>query len=141
MKMITKTTLRTQVIVILCVLVVVAFSCLSFNTVKTGQASWYGPGFHGRVTANGEIYDQESLVTASPTLPFNTELLVVNLTNNKSIVVRVNDRGPYKMGTTSKALRPLQPHPKRILDLSKASFESIADLDTGVIDIQYTILK
>ncbi|MER3478646.1 MAG: septal ring lytic transglycosylase RlpA family protein, partial [Leptolyngbya sp. ERB_1_2] len=60
-----------------------------------GMASWYGPYFHGRQTANGEIFDQDELTAAHPTLPLGTFLKVTNRLNGKSIVVRVNDRGPY----------------------------------------------
>ena len=61
----------------------------------TGLASWYGDDFHGRFTANGEIYDMNSITAASPTLPLPSYARVTNLSNHRSIVVRVNDRGPY----------------------------------------------
>jgi rare lipoprotein A len=63
-----------------------------------GLASWYGDDFHGRYTANGEIFDQESISAAHPTLPLPSYARVTNLSNNKSIIVRVNDRGPYAHG-------------------------------------------
>jgi rare lipoprotein A len=69
-----------------------------------GLASWYGENFHGRLTANGEIYDMQSLSAAHPTLPMPSYVRVTNLANKKSIIVRVNDRGPY--------------HSNRIIDLS-----------------------
>jgi rare lipoprotein A len=62
---------------------------------QVGLASWYGDAFHGRLTANGEIYDRDSLSAASPTLPLPSYVRVTNLRNNSSMVVRVNDRGPY----------------------------------------------
>ena len=65
---------------------------------KTGMASWYGPNFHGRLTANGEIYDQYSLSAAHPTMPLPSYARVTNLSNGRSVVVRVNDRGPYAHG-------------------------------------------
>lgn len=109
--------------------------------VKYSTVSWYGPGFNGKLTANGEKYNQEDYTAASPTLPFNTYVKVTNLKNNKFIVVRINDRGPYKcIKGTSKAVRPLEPHPDRILDLSKASFREIADLNKGVINVKIEIL-
>ncbi len=74
-----------------------------------GKASWYGELFHGRRTANGEIYDMERLSAASPTLPLPTYVQVTNLTNGRTIVVRVNDRGPYAND--------------RIMDLSRRSAE------------------
>ncbi|MEM8627130.1 MAG: septal ring lytic transglycosylase RlpA family protein [Pseudomonadota bacterium] len=65
----------------------------SYNRV--GTASWYGPGFHGKKTANGEIYDQNTLTAAHPTLPLPSIVAVTNLDNNRTILVRVNDRGPF----------------------------------------------
>jgi rare lipoprotein A len=70
-----------------------------------GLASWYGSDFHGRATANGEIFDSDSISAAHPTLPLPSYVRVTNLSNGRSIVVRVNDRGPY--------------HGNRILDVSK----------------------
>src|SRR5665213_567873 len=65
------------------------------NYSATGMASWYGDDFHGRYTANGEIFDMNSLSAAHPTLPLPSYVRVTNIANHKSIVVRVNDRGPY----------------------------------------------
>ena len=63
-----------------------------------GIASWYGPGFHCMQTANGEVFNQYDLTAAHKTLPFNTKVLVTNTKNNKSVIVRINDRGPYIEG-------------------------------------------
>ena len=65
------------------------------NYTAVGLASWYGSDFHGRYTANGEIFDKESISAAHPTLPLPSYVRVTNLSNRKSIIVRVNDRGPY----------------------------------------------
>ncbi|WP_424981223.1 septal ring lytic transglycosylase RlpA family protein [Maritalea sp. S77] len=65
---------------------------------KIGLASWYGPNFHGRLTANGEIFDQNHLSAAHPTLPLPSYVRVTNLANGRSVVVRVNDRGPFAHG-------------------------------------------
>ena len=65
------------------------------NYSATGMASWYGDDFHGRYTANGEVFDMNSLSAAHPTLPLPSYVRVTNLENHRSIVVRVNDRGPY----------------------------------------------
>ena len=78
---------------------------------QEGIASWYGPGFQGRKTANGERFNTHDLTAAHKTLPFNTLVRVINLDNEKSVVVRINDRGPYIRG--------------RIIDLSKAAKEEI----------------
>lgn len=62
---------------------------------EAGPASWYGPGFHGKKTANGEIFDQEALTAAHPTLPLPSYAYVTNLENGRTVLVRINDRGPF----------------------------------------------
>lgn len=79
--------------------------------IEEGIASWYGPGFHGRKTANGEKFSTHEMTAAHKTLPFNTYVKVTNLENGKSTIVRINDRGPYSKG--------------RIIDLSYAAKEEI----------------
>lgn len=79
--------------------------------VQEGEASWYGPGFHGRKTASGERFDTYEMTAAHKTLPFGTVLKVTNLSNGKTIVVTINDRGPYVRG--------------RIIDLSKAAKDAL----------------
>jgi rare lipoprotein A len=86
------------------------------------KASWYGPGFHGHKTANGEIYDQMSFTAAHKSLKFGTLLKVTNLKNDKSVVVRINDRGPYIHG--------------RDLDLSKAAALELGFVRKGVSKIK-----
>ncbi len=105
-----------------------------------GKASYYNEDWNGRTTANMEIFDSNLLTCASPNLPFNTLLEVTNLSNNKTVIIRVNDRGPYKMDKNGKVLKPLIPHPKRVLDLSKQAFKVLSDLDVGVINIKYEIV-
>src|SRR5580704_11209410 len=78
---------------------------------ETGIASWYGYPYHGRHAADGEIYDMEKLTAAHRTLPFGTWVRVVNLTNERSVEVRINDRGPFIEG--------------RIIDLSKAAARAV----------------
>ena len=90
---------------------------------ETGLGSWYGPGFHGKRTASGETFDQNDLTAAHPTLPMPSLVRVTNLKNNKSLVVRVNDRGPF--------------HPGRIIDLSKAAAMQIALLSTMPVRVEY----
>lgn len=90
---------------------------------KTGTASWYGPGFHGKQTASGERFNQHSLTAAHKTLPFGTKLCVTNLDNNKTVQVVVNDRGPF-VGN-------------RILDLSKEAARQLGFMSQGVCKIQY----
>lgn len=79
---------------------------LTLTTVSNaGLASWYGPGFHGKRTASGAIFNQNALTAAHKSLPFGSKVKVTNLSNKKSVVVTINDRGPFKAG--------------RIIDLSK----------------------
>jgi rare lipoprotein A len=90
--------------------------------VETGEASWYGPGFQGRKTANGERFDTYEFTAAHKTLPFGTLLKVTNLANNLYTVVRINDRGPFIRG--------------RIIDLSKTSKEAIGMGGTTQVKIE-----
>ncbi len=62
---------------------------------ETGIGTWYGPGFHGRKTASGEVFNQNAMTAAHKTLPLGTKVKVTNLNNNKTIIVRINDRGPF----------------------------------------------
>ena len=91
-----------------------------------GIASWYGPPFHGRLTANGEIYDMSKLTAAHKELPFNTRVRVTNLDNGKSVVVRINDRGPFVKG--------------RIIDLSKEAARMIDMVNAGISVVELSIL-
>ncbi len=91
-----------------------------------GIASWYGPGFHGRRTANGEVFNQYDLTAAHKTLPFNTKVLVTNLKSNKSIVVRINDRGPF-IG-------------ERIIDLSEEAARKLNSKKDGLVYVKVEIL-
>ena len=91
-----------------------------------GKASFYGSEFNGRKTANGEIYDENVLTAAHRTLPFGTFLSVTNTRNNRSVIVRINDRGPF--------------HPHRILDVSKLAAEELDMITHGVAEIEAEIL-
>ncbi len=90
--------------------------------MQSGRVSWYGPGFHGRRTANGEIFDTNELTMAHRSLAFGSRVRVTNLDNGRSIVVRVNDRGPYVRG--------------RIADLSHAAASRLGFVEDGVIQRQ-----
>jgi rare lipoprotein A len=87
-----------------------------------GLASWYGEDFHGRQTANGEIFDMNSMSAAHATLPMPTYVRVTNLDNNKSVIVRVNDRGPY--------------HADRIIDVSVKTAQLLGFYNTGVAPVR-----
>lgn len=96
------------------------------NYANVGTASWYGLDFHGRRTANGEIYDMDALSAAHPTLPLPTYAKVKNLENGREVVVRVNDRGPFARG--------------REIDVSKRAAELLAFKDKGTAKVQVTYL-
>lgn len=91
----------------------------------TGLASWYGDAFHGRRTANGEVYDKDSVSGAHPTMPLPSYARVTNLRNHHSIIVRVNDRGPY--------------HDNRIMDLSSRAAEALGyrHIGTAKVKVEY----
>jgi rare lipoprotein A len=86
-----------------------------------GKASYYARRFEGRKTASGEIFENQELTAAHRSLPFDTEVEVVNPANGKSVTVRINDRGPYRRG--------------RIIDLSRAAAHELGMLDSGIIDV------
>lgn len=90
--------------------------------IGSGKASYYGSQHHNKLTASGERFDQTALTAAHRTLPFGTKVRVTNTRNGKSVVVRINDRGPFVRS--------------RVIDLSKAAFESIASTHSGVIRVR-----
>ena len=92
------------------------------NYRKEGIASWYGDAFHGRLTANGEVFDMASLTAAHPTLPIPSYARVTNLTNGKSLIVRVNDRGPF--------------HGNRLIDVSNRAADLLAFKGNGVARVR-----
>jgi rare lipoprotein A len=92
-----------------------------------GVASYYADDFHGKLTSNGETFDMRSLTAAHRTFPFGTKVRVTNLENNKSVVVRVNDRGPFKEG--------------RIIDLSRAAAEEIDLIKIGTGRVRLEVLE
>jgi rare lipoprotein A len=93
----------------------------SGRVVQSGRASWYGPGFHGRRTASGETFNANALTAAHRTLPFGTRVRVMNKSTGRSVVVRINDRGPYAHG--------------RVIDLSRASAQAIGISGTGSVEL------
>jgi len=94
---------------------------------EKGIASWYGPGFDGNYTANGEVYDMNGISAAHKTLPFGTVVRVVELSTGRSIVVRINDRGPFIEG--------------RIIDLSKGAAAEFGMIDKGITEVGLRILR
>ena len=94
---------------------------------ETGIASWYGPGFHGNYTANGEVYDMYGISAAHKTLPFGTIVRVVEIETGRSIVVRITDRGPFLEG--------------RIIDLSKGAAKKLGIVEKGITKVGLRILQ
>jgi rare lipoprotein A len=94
---------------------------------QTGMASWYGPGFAGRPTASGEKFDPNDMTCAHPKLKFGTRVRVTNLDNGKSVVVRVNDRGPFAKG--------------RVIDLSKEAAKRLDFIDKGVARVKVEVVS
>jgi len=92
------------------------------NYRSEGLASWYGKDFHGRLTANGEVFDLESISAAHPTLPLPSYVRVTNMANKRSLIVRVNDRGPF--------------HGNRVIDLSQKSAHLLGFKDHGVARVK-----
>jgi rare lipoprotein A len=98
----------------------------SLGFIETGKASWYGEAFHGRPTSSGETYDMYKMTAAHKTLPLGTYVKVVNLNNNESIIVRINDRGPFVKG--------------RIIDLSYSAADELHMAVPGLADVKVIAL-
>jgi rare lipoprotein A len=94
---------------------------------QVGVASWYGNEFHGRPTSSGEVFDANDLTAAHRTLPFGTYVMVTNLVNDRSVVVRINDRGPFVRG--------------RIIDLSYAAARALGLVGPGTARVRLDILR
>jgi rare lipoprotein A len=97
------------------------------GATQTGVASWYGPKYHGRTTANGETYNMYDLTAAHQTLPFGCVVHVRNLDNDKTVVVRINDRGPFKKN--------------RIIDLSYRAAKELDMIQAGTARVKITIVE
>lgn len=97
------------------------------GTIETGIASWYGRPYHGRRSANGEIYDMEKFTAAHRTLPFDTWVEVLNLSNHKTTQVRITDRGPFVNG--------------RIIDLSHAAARQVGLIGPGIAKVRLTVIE
>jgi len=117
-------------LILVIIMMISTFGIYSFrndaNDAKTSFASYYHDKFNGRKTASGEIFDNSKFTAANMKLPFGTQVKITNLRNGESVIVRVNDRGPF--------------HSSRAFDLSKAAFDEIGSLDRGVMPIEYEII-
>ena len=94
---------------------------------EKGDASWYGPNFQGKTTADGETFDQNQMTAAHRYLPFNSIVRVTNLTNGKSIELRINDRGPYE--------------DDRIIDVSSAAADILQMKGPGVVEVEVEVIQ
>ncbi len=99
----------------------------NFTHYQAGTASYYGEKWNGRRTSNGEVFNTNLLTAAHRSLPFGTIVRVTNQSNGKSVIVRINDRGPFKKG--------------RVIDLSKAAFESIESINRGLTRVKLEIIR
>ena len=95
--------------------------------IITGVSSWYGPNFHGKLTANGEVFDQYGVTAAHKTLPLGTVVRVTNLDNSKSVILRINDRGPY-VGD-------------RVLDCSYGAATKLEFMEQGTANVEIKIIE
>ena len=97
------------------------------KSVSVGQASWYGPGFYGNRTANGEVFRPGTLTAAHRTLPFGTQVRVTNMRNGRSTIVRINDRGPF--------------HGQRVIDLAHGAATEVGLISSGVANVKLEVLQ
>src|SRR5262245_25839017 len=119
--------MKPRLVFLLTFIVLVTCACATRSRqVLTGDASWYGPSFHGKTTANGERYNMLGLTAAHRTLPFGTFVRVTNTVNNRSLIVRINDRGPFIAG--------------RIIDLSYTAAKALDIPTAGVMKVQLEVL-
>lgn len=122
-------------IILICLVLSMSCGCVLFRRepspprikpVEVGWASWYGEPFHGRKTASGEVYDMYQLTAAHKTLPLGTRVMVTHLKNDRSVMVTVNDRGPFVRG--------------RIIDLSYVAAQSLGMIKEGVAKVRIEII-
>lgn len=123
------------------VFVVIVVLCGVLSNSACVWASWYGPHFQGKRTANGEVFNMYKMTAASRTLPFGTVIKVTNCGNDRNVLVRINDRGPYKMDKRGNAVYPLRPHPYRALDLSYAAARRLGMLKGGVARVKIRVVS
>ena len=117
-------------IYLLCILLILFLPCNSYSDqdfVKSGLASWYGPGHHGKRTASGEKFDMNVYTAAHRTLDFGTKVKVLNIDNARSVVVTINDRGPYVQG--------------RIIDLSKSAAAQLGCMRKGICRVLLELVQ
>lgn len=119
-------------VIFTCLCISALFGCSSapsssLGLTEQGQASFYADKYQGRLTASGELFNQQAFSAAHKKWPFGTDVKVTNLINNKTVIVTINDRGPFIRG--------------RVIDLSKRAFSQIANLNDGLIDVRIEVKK
>ena len=114
-------------IVSLCLSLLAGCASRDARDVSEGQASWYGAQHQGKTTASGEAFDMHKLTAAHPSLAFGTRVRVTNLNNGRSVIVRINDRGPFKGG--------------RIIDVSRKAAEQLDMLKAGIVPVRIDVLS
>ena len=120
--------LRMKQLIFIGTMAISMFGIFSFTeNTKTSAASYYHDKFNGRKTASGEIFNNKEFTAANKTLPFGTRVKITNTLTDKSVIVRINDRGPFTH--------------RRAFDLSKAAFNEIGNVKSGTIPIKYKILE
>lgn len=109
------------------ILIFISINSLFYSFEEEGYASWYGPDFHGKKTANGEIFNTHDFTAAHKTIPFNSIVKVISLENNREVIVRINDRGPFIKN--------------RIIDLSMAAAYSLDLIKHGTMKVKIILLE
>ena len=121
---------KKSIVLLICIVAIFLglnlIAILSDRYAQAGVASWYGEEFRGKKTANGEIYDPDKLTAAHRSLPFGTLVKVTDLSNNRQVIVRINDRGPYKRG--------------RIIDLSLGAARRLGMVKKGLARVKIKII-
>ena len=120
--------MKRAILVIIMMISTLGLYSFKYNTndANTSFASFYHDKFNGRKTASGEVFDNSKLTAANMRLPFGTQVKITNLRTGKSVIVRINDRGPF--------------HRSRAFDMTKAAFNEIGDHSSGTIPIEYEIV-
>lgn len=118
---------KSSILLLLSCFLLVACQTLGTGTGMSGKASYYAHQYHGRPTASGEPYNMYAMTAAHPSLPFGTLLRVTNLQNGRSVLVRVNDRGPYKPG--------------RVVDVSLAAAEQLGLILPGTAEVRLEVVR
>jgi rare lipoprotein A len=113
-------------ILTLCLTLVAGCASSGGDAASEGQASWYGAEHQGKITASGEPFNMHALTAAHRELPFGSRVRVTNLNNGRSVIVRINDRGPFRKG--------------RIIDLSRQAAEQLDMLKTGTAPVKIEVL-